>query len=499
MELSKKKKIIYIGVLVLIGCFFIMAFYNKSKKTQITWYITNIHTYGFNREEIEPYEELHSEQFDLFNKRLEELKIPAEVVFKAAPDIQDLVDGDEERFQKEIESSGKVIKELISKDEGADIARFSRMEYQQFLPLDPYFQSEGMVKAKESIPEPLWEVNRINGKSYQVPRGLVSAKETVYIFYRPFLEKYQIDIAEAAVREMSPRQVVEWLSTFFHGESVLDKKYYITSSDNLFSQAYFQREIKPMLEGNTIDIMLDYETRKIQDMCSNKYILEYLDLCQWIYQNNIDAHKEQANGITTYTPVFKMTDIPEIEELGGQNDEKNWEKVPLGDRWLDSSIGNGVLKSSKHKEVALEVLAATAYDEELSNIMIHGVPEKDYTLQNGKVIYKEEGEIANYNIGNNLIAYPTEEEVLDKKEVSEQLLNQIPVIPYSNFTPVWEETMLEKTAQVAENCWEMMNDIFYSEISDMEKYLKEKRQTLKAAGLDEVITELQRQVDDWIE
>ncbi len=145
------------------------------------------------------------------------------------------------------------------------------------------------------------------------------------------------------------------------------------------------------------------------------------------------------------------------------------------------------------------MLAATAYDGELSNIMIHGVPEKDYTLQDGKVVYKEDGEIANYNIGNNLIAYPTEEEVLDKKEVSEQLLSQIPIIPYSDFTPVWEGTMLEKTAQIAGICWETMNDVFYSEISDMEKYLNTKRQKLKAAGLDEVVSELQRQVDDWIE
>lgn len=499
MGLSKKKKNIYIGVLAIIGCFLIMAFYNKNKKTQITWYITNIHTYGFSREEIEPYEELHSEQFDLFNKRLKELKIPAEVVFKAAPDIQDLIDGDEERLQKEIEASGKVVKEIISKDEWADIVRFSGMEYQQFLTLDSYFQSGGMAKAKESIPKPLWEVNRINGKSYQVPRGLVSARETVYVFYRPFLEKYQIDIDEADVHEMSPRQVIEWLSTFFHGESVLDNKYYITSSDNLFAQAHFQRKVKPMLEGNTIDVMLDYETGEIQDMYSNKDVLEYLDLCQWIYQNNIDAHKEQANGAVTYTPVFKMTDIPEIEELGGKNNEKNWEKVQLGDRWLDSSVGNGVLKSSQHKELAVEVLAATAYDEELSNIMIHGVPEKDYTLQDGKVVYKEDGEIANYNIGNNLIAYPTEEEILNKKEVSEQLLNQIPIIPHSNFTPVWERTMLEQTAQIAEICWETISDVLYSEIPNMEEYLNIQRQKSKEAGLGKVISELQRQVDDWIE
>ena len=497
MSLSKKKKVMCISILLLMASFFAIVFFNK--KTKITWYIANLNAYGFSYEDIKPYQELHSEQFDLFNQRLKELKIPAKVVFKAMPGEWDLADGDEMTFQRGIEISGNKVQEIISKDKDADIMPFSHMEYQRFISLDSYFHTDGMKKAKISIPEALWEVNQINAESYQIPRTLVSAKETIYAFYKPFLEQYQIDVDEETVRKMSPRRVIEWLSTYFAGETLLDGKYYITSGSDLFYVAYLGAKIKPMLEGGTIDVMLDYETGTIQDMYSNKKVLEYLDLCQWIYKNNIDAHEEQKTISNACIPVFKMMDIPVIEELGGEASEKGWEAIQLGDRWLSQSVGNGILKSSKNKELAVEVLAATVYDKELSDIMIHGVLEKDYTLQDGYVVYKDASKTPAYSIGNNFIAYPTESEIPDKKEVSEQLLSQIQTIPYSSFTPVWNETLLEQAAQIAAICWETMTDVLYFDIPDMQEYLKTQQQRLKEKGLDKASFELQKQVDEWIE
>ena len=59
--------------LLLSGCSF-------QKKEEIVWYISNPHF--FHIEDAVPYEDLSSERFDLFNKRLEELDIPAKVTFR---------------------------------------------------------------------------------------------------------------------------------------------------------------------------------------------------------------------------------------------------------------------------------------------------------------------------------------------------------------------------------------------------------------------------------
>lgn len=53
-----------------------------SKKEEIIWYISNPHF--FHIEDAVPYEDLSSERFDLFNKRLEELNIPAKVTFSVS-------------------------------------------------------------------------------------------------------------------------------------------------------------------------------------------------------------------------------------------------------------------------------------------------------------------------------------------------------------------------------------------------------------------------------
>ena len=64
--------------LLLSGCSF-------QKKEEIVWYISNPHF--FHIEDAVPYEDLSSERFDLFNKRLEELDIPAKVTFRYLPDM----------------------------------------------------------------------------------------------------------------------------------------------------------------------------------------------------------------------------------------------------------------------------------------------------------------------------------------------------------------------------------------------------------------------------
>ena len=83
--------------------------------------------------------------------------------------------------------------------------------------------------------------------------------------------------------------------------------------------------------------------------------------------------------------------------------------------------------------------------------------------------------------------------------MSEQLLSQIQTIPYSSFTPVWNETLLEQAAQIAAICWETMTDVLYFDIPDMQEYLKTQQQRLKEKGLDKASFELQKQVDEWIE
>lgn len=121
---------------------------------------------------------------------------------------------------------------------------------------------------------------RRNGgeKMYQIPKGNVAINETVYTFYKPFLEQYGIKIDTEAVKQM-----INCLET------------------------------EAMQEG--------------------------LEVQQWIYENDLDAHIELYDKNIQARAVFQITNIPTIEELKGEY-ESGWLEVPLGNRNVAGSAGN---------------------------------------------------------------------------------------------------------------------------------------------------------------
>ena len=174
-------------------------------------------------------------------------------------------------------------------------------------------------------------------------------------------------------------------------------------------------------------------------------------------------------------PVFTIETIPTLEELTVSTAYSDRIRFSLGKRYLCPSIGNGVLNTSSNQQLAIEVLAASMYDETLSNLMIYGVPDKDYTLENGHAIYKFNQVISSVGsfspVGNNLIAYPNEYEVTDKVLVSEKLLeDESLLLPCSNFVPDVDDTTWEQISGIAAICHEAVFTAESEEISDLNTF-----------------------------
>lgn len=471
----------------------------KDTENEIVWYITYPDDYVEDRSTLKAYEEINSKRFELFNDRLKELGIPAKVTFKYLPD-QPALENTEEAwnayFENEFKYSATSIKTLLQEDPEADIAMFSPVQYRQFLELDSYFNSEYMKKAKSTLPEKIWEVCKINGNTYQIPRGNTNIQEPSYCFAKGFLKQYQITLNEEKLRQMTPQEVIEWLLPYFEENRIAGGKYYLTSAQELCYEDYFSDKKIPILSGTNNTFFLDLKTKQV-----SADISEGFELYDWIYKNDIDAHttRTQERSVFTITTHSNQEKLQRIKE-----DNSYYQNVSLGNPRLMPTSGNGVLKESKDRELAIRVLAASVYDEELSNLMIHGIPEEDYNLKDGYAVYTDSGKQPTVGspspIGNNLIAYPSEAEFPDKFEKTEQLLSETPIIPYSNFAvDLSDEKLLEKTAKIVQICWNAMNDISNSEIPDLKIYLDGQQEKLKKAGIDEVITEFQKQADEWEE
>lgn len=502
--LNKKKNLQYMIIGMLGICGILMSGCgNDGKKTEVVWYIENPRYYGV-EEEAEPYKELKSERFELFNERLKELGIQADVVFKYKPPMDIAEDEritNEEYYKKMLDFDRNQIEKLLQEDTEADIVKYQPLEYQKFLPLNDYLEKEENRKVKETVPEAAWNVNRVGEKIYQIPKGNVTIDETVYTFYKPFLEQYEIEIDTETVKGMTPKEVILYLMPYFEQERLLDGKYYLTSAEDLRYENMFRSEWISVIPGwQDWNIALCLSNQQIINSLETDAMQEGFEVQQWIYENDLDAHIELYDKNIQAKAVFQITNIPTIEELKGEY-ESDWLEVPLGNRNVVSSVGNGVLKDSDEKELAVQVLAASMYDEELSNLMIYGVPQKDYVLKDGVVT---EGEFASNmgsfsQIGNNLIAYPNLLEVKEKRERTEALLQNTSEKPCSTFVPVWEDDIWKKMLDVAGIYSKMRETVGFEEIPDLNAYVEEQKTLLKEAGVEEVISALQEQVDNWKE
>lgn len=96
-----------LGALSMTGC--------QEKKTEIVWYLEDPQWNGVDLSEVEPFQEIQNERFDLFNKRLEELGIPAKVVFKYTEE-----DEEWESYAELTYLEGVRVERLIEKDEDAE-------------------------------------------------------------------------------------------------------------------------------------------------------------------------------------------------------------------------------------------------------------------------------------------------------------------------------------------------------------------------------------------
>ncbi|WP_461816189.1 hypothetical protein [Faecalimonas sp.] len=501
----KKKKINknYFLATIMLILFGIFLSGCSSKKKEIVWYISDPESYGV--KEAKAYQEIKSERFQLFNERLEELNISAKVVFKYMPNRYEAKEEDfdsRDLSKKEFLFQTKMIENLISKDSDADIVNFSPLEYDKFLNLNEYLKKEENQKVLKVIPESIWKVNAINKKTYQIPRGNVTVSQLTCMFYKPFLEKYHINLEEEKIKNMTPEEIIAFFEPYFEKERLLDDKYYLTSASDLQYSGYFQNRYIPVI-GNSRDcnLAVDIKEKKIVNLLDTPEMKQMLKINHMIYTKNLDAHIERQykNG----NPIFCITDIPTIQELT-QEREKKWLEITLGDKRLKSSFGNGVLKNSDAKELAVHVLTASMYDEQLSNIMIYGVPDKDYRLENEHAIYQDRqitlSSMGSFkSIGNNRIAYPNELEVKEKRKITEKLLKQTRVYPYSNFTPVLDKNLSKKLAEIMRIYNDIESKTEFEEIPNFEEFIQEQEQKLKEKGVEQVVLHLQKQLEDWKE
>lgn len=403
------------------------------------------------------------------------------------------------------------IKMIISGGEDYDICWASnwRNDYAQnvsngsFLAIDEYLKDAPELVA--SMNENTWNATKIDNKIYGVPCQQIMAHSTG--FYIP--KQYNDIFEEKVVNPTKYSDLTEYVKTV--GEKNPD---FAEIKINWQYLAYLYN-IQPLI-GTYVPgaIKLDAETGDLK-------VFNQFDSDEWkdaIFtreswtKNGYTAQGLASGSKTTY----KEGELPLLLSAykpGGDVDTLKTYKFEnvmhgAGELYLTSTGVNASLQcinvNSKHPEEAIKVLQEVNTNPELINLLTYGILGRDYEFVDENAAEAEKTvrtlEDSQYSspawrMGNELLTYVSEGQDPAIRQETIDLNNNAKPSPVLGFSVNTEPISLEIA-----NCTSVIKEYYNSfeqGIGDIEKLQSEMISKLEQAGVQNIIDELQKQLDEW--
>lgn len=161
---------------------------------------------------------------------------------------------------------------------------------------------------------------------------------------------------------------------------------------------------------------------------------------------------------------------------------------------IPHTFGNVIPVSSKQKDSAFDFLYRVYTEPYLTNLLLCGIENKTYTLENGKIT-KQIYYINDDCIGNSYLSYPLFYEHLDKMERYTKIHNSI-VSEYYDLTLDFSKVSNEITK--TNLVMSQIAGLFDEGVEDFDSYLHNIREQLFEAGVQKVLDEINSQKKEWM-
>ena len=377
-----------------------------------------------------------------------------------------------------------------------------------FLRLDDYLTKEGKGMY-EAIDKRFWEAAKVSGATYAVPSEKEIGSVPMWVFTKEYVDKYDIPYEEIhdledlepwlkLIKENEPDVVPLYLTRDYSAPTYMDK---------------IQDPVGIEYGDDTLTVKNVFETEKMTSTLKTmrKYYLEG-------YVNKDAATASDDKSVKRF--VTKGDGQPFAELIWGK--DLGYEVVTS--LIMPTQVTNvsargamtGINKNTAHPEKAVELLNLINTDEYLRNLLNYGIEGVHYEkvaasedelkqnegkpyIYNVKLKYNEEKR-KDYSVpywvqGGLFNTYVMENEPLDKWNIFKEFndaSDEAPTFGFDfNLDPV--------SAQVAgfRNVLDEFGKSLYTGSVDPDEYLPQLNKKLEATGIREVITEMQRQIDEW--
>lgn len=345
---------------------------------------------------------------------------------------------------------------------------------------------------------------RVDGKVYALPVIKENALAYGWIYRKDLADKYNIDMSQVKTFEdlAAAAKIIK--------ENEPDIKYPVDwDSSGTPSGALSSVNV---LHGYNIGYKKGDDTYTIVNRLEQPEVMEEFKLAHKLYQeglvkediltNNTDTTQRLKNG-QAFCALVSLKPGKAQELLKNSNYDFDQQYVEAPRKPINSGISSmtAISATSKNPARVARFIELLNTDEYLYNLVVYGIEGKHYEKVSDRVVrvipdggYTLSG--SQWTVGNIYMAYTTVDEDPDKNKKLKEFDDSAAPHPLSGFRFVTESVQAEVAAcQAVEKQY---NNQVSLGAMDPEPIVPEYIAALKSAGIDTVIAEMQKQLNEFM-
>jgi len=358
-----------------------------------------------------------------------------------------------------------------------------------YLPLDDLLTQ--YPDLQNLFQQQVWDAVKVGGKIYGVPNNQIMADQPGLWFKKDLVEKYKLDVASID----SLAKLTDALQTVKTGEPDMAAIF-----KGIPGTAF--RDFTPMVEDFYIDtkdwtvhdqqaalldnykVMRDWYQRGFfpQDIATLKDDLPLMKSGKVFSRYNRQNPAAQKSIETNYGfEIVNLATGPAVIARGA----------------VQSTL-NAISVTSPNPERAMMLINLINTNKELFNLLKFGIEGQDYKKLSDNVIepIKDGFSLPGWMLGNEFNSYLLASQPADVWEQTKILNDTATVDPLIGFS--FDRTNVEnEIAQLGAITTEYVNTILVNGLADVDTTFQAMQDKRKAAGMDKVMAEIQKQLDAW--
>ncbi|THF77733.1 ABC transporter substrate-binding protein [Cohnella fermenti] len=373
-----------------------------------------------------------------------------------------------------------------------------------FLPMDELV-TEYAPQAYGQIPVEFWDAMKVNNKIYGFPNYQIAARQTTITMRKDMAEKYDIDVA--AIKQLEDLEPA--LAKMQAGEGS-DKFILAGPGINQMDIMNYLKMETLGGEGTPGAIELEGTDYKVVNQYEQPVFINYVKTIKsWADKGYINKDLSLAKNFEELSKNGKILSMLGQYKPGGEAEvlaRYGFEPVyafltePLVSTSSVTGTMQAISRTSKNPERAMMFLELINTDKQLYNMLVYGIEGTHYkkTGDNSVELIADSGYAPNVSwmLGDQLNAYLLPGVEADTPQKIDELNKSAKTSRIMGFS-FDAEPVKSEIAQTKTIIDKYAIGLGYG-MYDVDSTLATMNKELKAAGMDKIIAEKQKQLDAWV-